>query len=151
MLEGRVERGPQGPINPSGEFEDDVPEPIYYRETHSLLLALRRLALQQRRNLEVIVVIDSAALYGSLTKRLVPHRAVAMFTEIRQLCRDMEWTLTPKWIESAGNVCDSGTHVDALGFPLPICPVRERRSWEVAMGSAYAPPAQNKSKRGRAE
>ena len=151
MANGRVERDTNGPVNPSGRFEPGVPEPIYYRETHALLLALRRLAQQGRRRLEVITVIDSAALFGSIMKRLVPHRAHSAFVEIRRLCLEMEWTLVPKWVESLGNVCDSGTHTDEQGNPLPICRVREARSWEVAMSTSYAPPGRNQAKRQREE
>lgn len=152
MREGRVERDEKGrPINPSGIFAAEVPEPIYYREAHSLLRALRRLASQNRRQLVVVVVIDSAAVFGSLLKRMVPHRAVATFAEIRALCVSMEWTLVPKWIESLGNVCDSATHLDLEGRPLPICRQRERRTWEVAMSESYAPPGRSTTKRSRTE
>ena len=151
MISGRVERDGKGPVNPSGVFEPGVPEPIYYREAHGVLLALRRLAFQGRRQLEVIIVSDSAAVFGSRTKRLVPHRALKTFIEIRKLCSEMEWTLVPKWVESLGNVCDSGTHTDEQGNPLPICWVREARSWEVAMSSSYLTPGKNQAKRPREE
>ena len=77
--------------------------------------------------MEVIVFIDSAAVFGSLAKRWVPHRALNTFIEIRKLCREMEWSLFPKWVESLRNVCDSGTHTDEQGNQLPICRVREAR------------------------
>ena len=144
MAGGLVLRAGGIHVNPSGPFEGlDVPVAIYYRETYSALLALRRLAAQGRRRLRVVLVIDSAALFGSLRKRMVPHLARAMFEEMKRLEKDFEWTLIPKWIESRGNVCDSATHLDAFGVPLPICPVREKRTWEVAMSEEYLPPTRS--------
>lgn len=151
MAGGLVLRAGGIHVNPSGPFEGlDVPVAIYYRETYSALLALRRLAAQGRRRLRVVLVIDSAALFGSLRKRMVPHLARAMFEEMKRLEKDFEWTLIPKWIESRGNVCDSATHLDAFGVPLPICPVREKRTWEVAMSEEYLPPTRSSAQAGKA-
>ena len=94
-------------------------------------------------------MIDSAALFGSLRKKIVPHQARDMFKEIWALAEDFEWTIVPKWIESLGNVCDSATHTDEKGLPLPIDPAREKRTWEVAMSEEYLPPKGAKAKRVR--
>ena len=70
-----------------------------------------------------IVFIDSAAVFGSLAKRLVPHRALNTFIEI----------------------CVRATHLDSFGVPLPICPVREKRSGEVAMSEEGLPQTRSLS------
>ena len=149
MVDGRVSRTTDGRhINPSGTFPEEVATPIYYRELYALLRALEALYAQGRKGCVIVAVIDSAALYGSITKKIVPEAARMMMSEIKRMILASDWILVPKWIESAGNVSHDATHTDKHGRAMLIDRTREARTWEVAIGEDYAPPKRTKRSRG---
>jgi len=129
MRDGRALR------NPSGPFPADVAcLQIYYKELHAVVLSLRALAREGVRNARVVLVGDSRAVMGSLSKLLAPPEAWAAIDEVEEICVSCQLGLVLKWVESDGNVAHSATHDE------PITGYRRERSWLLATSPDYVAP-----------
>ena len=134
MDAGRVVGG-----NPSGGFpkageKDSVVDKIYYKEFYAIILAARELALEGRKDIDLVLVGDSRAVIGSINKGLSPKAAWWMIDELKRLATEGGWGIQLKWVESDGNAAHPATHNEKQEQ------YRLERSWLVAIAEAYPPP-----------
>ena len=82
----------------------------------------------------MVLVGDSRAVIGSLSKLLAPPEAWAAIDEVEDICAGCQLSLVLKWVESDGNVAHSATHDE------PITRYRRERSWLLATSPEYVAP-----------
>ena len=144
MRDGCVALSPSGTyVNPSGPFPTEVIDKIYYKEMYAILLVMRALVREGATDMIAVLVGDSRAAIGSLSKLLAPPGAWWMIDEVEEICRKQVIQIVLKWVESDGNVAHSATHDE------PITAYRTKRSWTIASADEYVHPEGGRGRRDR--